>query len=234
MQGVELTGTAAEAAVRTAGAVRRRDVAGVRGLSLLTGATDAELARAILEGLETERWKRWRHYRPFERQDFGYDYEISSREVHETTPMPEEIRALFPALRAAGWTGPDPTQCIVTRYPEGGSLGPHIDAEAFGPVIGGVSLCNEWPIVFSRGRAGTEERIPLPTLSAYVMQGPARTSWTHRIPRTERRGRRTSLTFRTVLEEAARRAAGAKRVTATPRGRAAAPAGQRRLFRLER
>ena len=176
------------------------NVAGIPGLSLLQHAVAAETAERIVRGLEDQRWKRWKHYRPFSRQDFGYDYDIGSRNVSPTTAIPDEIRALFPALRAAGWAGGDPTQVIVTKYPSGGSLGTHIDSPVFGHEIAGLSLETEWPILFSRSKNAAAESIPLPVLSAYVMSGPARTAWFHRIPPT-RRHNRISLTFRTLARK---------------------------------
>ena len=118
---------------------------GIEGLSLLRAAIDRETAERIVRNLTTERWQRWRHWRPFSRQDFGFEYDISSRNVNATTAIPEEIQGLFPALREAGWTGSDPTQVIVTRYPDGGSLGTHIDSPVFGPEVAGISLQTEWP-----------------------------------------------------------------------------------------
>lgn len=170
---------------------------GIDGLSLARHAVSAEAAAQIVERLRGEHWQQWRHWRPFSRQDFGFEYDLSSRGVNPTTPIPEEIAALFPALRAAGWTGEDPTQVIVTRYPSGGSLGAHIDSPVFGPEVGGISLETEWPIVFSQRRQGPHESIPLPVLSAYVMRETARTSWFHQIPPTMA-GERISLTFRTL------------------------------------
>ena len=172
-------------------------VAGISGLSLMRAAISAERAATIADGLQRERWAQWRHWRPFSRQDFGYAYDISSRDVSAAMPIPDEVRALFPALREAGWVGADPTQVIVTRYPRGGSLGTHIDSPVFGAEIAGLSLGSEWPILFSRSKYQPSEQIALPVLSAYVMRGAARTSWFHRIP-PNYDGERISLTFRTL------------------------------------
>ncbi len=180
-----------------AGANTVRNLMGIRGLSLRKEAVSEETARRIVRGLQSEQWARWRHWRPFSRQDFGHEYNISSRNVGPATPIPDEIRALFPALRDAGWTGADPTQVTVTRYPRGGSLGTHIDSPVFGPEIAGVSLETEWPILFSLSKYEAATSIPLPVRSAYVMREGARTRWFHRIPPTNE-SERISLTFRTL------------------------------------
>ena len=130
---------------------RHRDV---RGLTLLAGAVPQETAEALLRALEGEEWARWRYWRPFSRQDFGFEYDISSRGLNPATPIPAAMRDLFPALRTAGWTGADPEQVIVTRYPPGGKLSRHIDAPVFGGVIAGLSLGAVWPIVFEPPRWG--------------------------------------------------------------------------------
>lgn len=175
-------------------------VHGIEGLSLLRNAAGREAAEHILANLRNEVHARWRHWRPFSRQDFGFEYDIGSRGAKPTTPIPDEIRALFPTLRAAGWRGEDPTQVIVTRYPRGGSLGAHIDSPVFGPEVAGISLGTEWPIHFSRGRRGRQENIPLPVLSAYVMRSAARQDWYHQVPPCFD-GERISLTFRTMAAE---------------------------------
>lgn len=171
-------------------------VAGIAGLSLLRHAIDAETAAAIATGLAEQKWTRWRHYRPFARQEFGYEYGISTQSVRTAEAIPAEVAALFPALREAGWTGPDPTQVIVNRYQPGGSISRHIDAQVFGPVIAAISLGTEWPVRFTR--RGTARSIPMPVLSAYVMRGDARASWFHEVPACLD-AERVSLTFRTLV-----------------------------------
>ena len=175
-------------------------VRGIHGLSLRREAIGTEAAEQIAQALRSELWATWQHWRPFSRQDFGWEYNIGSRNVSPTTPIPDELRALFPGLRDAGWQGPDPTQIIVTRYPQGGSLGAHIDSPVFGGEIAGLSLEAEWPIVYSRRRQGAREIVPLPVRSAYVMRGPARTAWFHQIP-PNYSAERISLTFRTLVDE---------------------------------
>lgn len=182
------------------GANRLTDIHGIRGLSLRLEAVGSEAAERIAAALRSEAWATWRHWRPFSRQEFGYEYNIGAKDVTPTTAIPDEIRRLFPALRDAGWQGPDPSQVIVTRYPRGGSLGPHIDSPVFGSEIAGISLESEWPIVYSRSRMSPRETIPLAVRSAYVMRGDARTRWFHQIPAHHDR-ERISLTFRTLATD---------------------------------
>lgn len=181
------------------------DLGGIPGLNLARAALTPKAAHRIVSGLVSEEWQNWNlKYRAFSRQDFGHYYDIGARSASRPAPpIPGPIRELFPALRAAGWEGPDPTQCIVTLYPPGGALRWHIDNPAFGPTIAGVSLEAEWPIEFSpKGGSKTRDTraMPLPVLSAYVMKDGARTEWFHQVPRQYGRAR-ISLTFRTMLDD---------------------------------
>ena len=178
-----------------------QDVQDIQGLTLLPNAIDAETASRIVTALEGELWKPWSYWRKFSRQDFGYEYDITSRLATPTTAIPDELRALFPMLRDAGWTGGDPTQVIVNRYPRGGTLNRHIDAPIFGPEVAALSLQTEWPIVFDRHRRNVTS-IPQPVHSAYVMRGEARSGWFHTVP-PNYDGQRISLTFRTMSAKGA-------------------------------
>ena len=176
---------------------RVENVGGVAGLSLLREAVPAELAQRIVRRLQGEHWKRWTHRQPFSRQEFGYEYNIRGGTAAATDPIPGDLLELVPAIRAAGWEGPDPTQVIVNRYPRGGGIRAHIDKNIFGPEIAAVSLETEWPIIFSPSYYGAENLIALPVLSAYVMRGDARTRWYHKIA-PQQSPERISITFRTM------------------------------------
>ena len=210
-------------------------VEGIEGLTLLRGAAGPETVERIIDGLRRQKWARWHFWRKFSRQDFGYRYQITSRDVQPGPAIPEEIKALFPALREAGWQGEqDPTQVIVTRYPVGGCLGIHTDSDVFGPEVAGVSLGEEWPVCFTPpGRRGRERPVPMPVLSAYVRRGPAREAWLHRVPPTFN-GERISLTFRTLSGSGPRKGTippSAARRRASAAQAASGGGGQPGLFR---
>ena len=89
----------------------------------------------------------------------------------------------------------------MTDYPAGAGVGWHRDAPAF-DIIVGVSLLSEcmmqlrpWPLEKNANRAKPIRQILEPR-SAYILRGPSRTRWQHRIPATT--DRRLSLTFRTL------------------------------------
>lgn len=173
-------------------------IAEVSGLTLAEGLIDPETCGRVAAAARAEGWREM--YRKFCRRDYGYDYNITSRSSTKLGDgsLPAWLTELLPALREAGWTGPDPDRVLVTQYPEGsGALGRHIDSAAFGPVIAGVTVeGGMWPIWFTRnGRLPV--RVNLPLGSIYVMQGDARTSWFHEIRETAGWGPRMSLTYRT-------------------------------------
>ena len=76
-----------------------QQVAGIAGLSLLRAAISQERAASIAEGLRSERWARWRHWRPFSRQDFGYAYDIKSRGVDAAASAAAAIREISRACQ---------------------------------------------------------------------------------------------------------------------------------------
>ena len=72
---------------------------------------------------------------------------------------------------------------LVTRYPPGAGIGWHRHAPQFGEVSG-VSLLTACRMRFRRGRPRAWEtaELTLEPRSAYLLSGPARARWQHRIP----------------------------------------------------
>jgi alkylated DNA repair dioxygenase AlkB len=129
---------------------------------------------------------------------YGMGYEFSSGAVTPGEPIPDwlvAVRARCAAL--AGVPAEDLVEALVTRYPPGAGIGWHRDAPAFGDVVG-VSLASSCALRFQRG-TGEERRVfelLAAPRSAYVLTGPARTTWQHSIPAVAQE--RYSITFRTV------------------------------------
>ena len=134
---------------------------------------------------------------------FGLDYDYERRaHVDEAEPLPQWLLPLRDrCAELAGVRGDDLVEALVQRYPEGSTIGWHRDAPSFGVVVG-VSLASSSRLRFRRGRAGNRVgwELELPPRSAYVLAGPARTSWEHSIPPTK--SLRYSITFRTLRKSA--------------------------------
>ena len=129
---------------------------------------------------------------------FGLDYDYDTFKLTPAQPQPA---AFDPAReRSAALinvAAEDLVETLVNRYPPGAAIGWHRDSPAFGVVVG-VSLLSACRMRFQRGSGTARETaaLELPPRSAYVLDGPARTSWQHSIPPA--RALRYSITFRTL------------------------------------
>jgi DNA oxidative demethylase len=131
---------------------------------------------------------------------FGYDYDYEAWRVTPAEPPPDWLNSV--RARCARLIGVEPAdlaEILLTRYPEGASIGWHRDAPMFGDVVG-VSLGSPCRMRFQRGK-GEERRVyelELEPRSAYVLGGHVRNAWQHSIPPTKEL--RYSITFRTLRE----------------------------------
>jgi alkylated DNA repair protein (DNA oxidative demethylase) len=147
---------------------------------------------------------------------FGFDYGYASWKLAPAEPVPawlEPLRGRAGAI--AGVPADALDEVLVTLYPPGAGIGWHRDAPMFGPSVVGFSLLTPSVMRFRRSVGDTREThsLALAPRSAYVLGGAARTRWQHQLPPV--RERRISITFRSVLDPARWRAAGA-RATAGP------------------
>ena len=129
----------------------------------------------------------------------GYRYDYESWRLVPAEPLPAPLVALRDRCAALAEVPPtELAQALVTRYPPGATIGWHRDAPVFGPQVVGVSLLSDCRMLFRREAAGGRRmyRHELGRRSAYVLRGPARSSWQHSIPATP--GLRYSVTFRTL------------------------------------
>lgn len=142
-------------------------------------------------------------------QHYGarYNYESSSVEEIRTAPsVPHELHLLCERLVSEGFFQRLPEQIIVNEYIGNQGIASHVDRTSFGSAIATVSLIESWTMKFRSPNADVVE-VPLEKCSLAVMTGPARYEWTHEIAKKKNeniagmrmpRGRRVSLTFRTI------------------------------------
>ena len=157
--------------------------------ALLSWLSDLEFHEVAMRGQVARRTVR--HY--------GYDYGYESWALVPGEPIPPELEPLRGRGAAlAGLEARDLLQALVSRYPEGAGIGWHRDAPMLGASLVGVSLGAACRMRFRR--TVEEERrawdLELERRSAYVLAGPARSTWQHSIPATK--ALRYSLTFRTL------------------------------------
>ena len=136
---------------------------------------------------------------------FGGHYDFDANRLNPSAPLPSSLEPL--RAKVARWVGIAPeafTHVLVAQYRPGTPLGWHRDVPDF-ELVAGVSLLNAAAIQFrpypppAPGRSGAAARLELVVAprSIYLMRGPARWQWQHRVLATE--ALRYSITLRTPV-----------------------------------
>ncbi len=178
------------------------------GLSYLDDYVSAGEASALLSCVDAEPWmsdlrRRVQHY--------GYRYDYRARSIDRSMylgPLPAWSRFVVQRLCAEAIFDAVPDQLIVNEYEPGQGITPHVDCiPCFGPVVASLSLGSACQMDLSRDAVSDSIALRLRPCSLLILSGEARTEWRHGI-RSRRsdtyqgtrvpRGRRVSLTFRTV------------------------------------
>lgn len=144
-------------------------------------------------------------------QHYGYRYDYRARSARESEglgPLPGWLAGVCGRLVEEGVFRERPEQVIVNEYRPGEGISAHRDCvPCFGETIASLSLGAAVTMVFSQPASGAREELRLIPGSLLVLSGPARHDWRHGIPARKSdsvgcvriaRGRRVSLTFRTM------------------------------------
>jgi len=173
------------------------------GLTIVQRFIEEDEERNLLALIDAEPWldelkRRVQHY--------GWKYDYGKRKIEPEAylgPLPDWLQRLGKKLIEGKLIGRMPDQVIVNEYIENQGISAHKDCPScfVGPIVT-VSLCETWAMVF-KGPGKRKIELDLPRYSAVVLDGPARTQWTHEIPKRKKEGgvvrhRRVSLTFRKV------------------------------------
>jgi alkylated DNA repair dioxygenase AlkB len=147
-------------------------------------------------------------------QHYGYRYDYKARKVDSGMYLgllPAWAQPLALRLVADGYMAANPDQLIVNEYEPGQGIAPHVDCvPCFGPVVCSVTLCSHCVMELSAVEGDGVESLLLERGSLVVLAGGARYAWRHAIRGRKSdiiagkvlpRGRRVSLTFRTVIVE---------------------------------
>jgi alkylated DNA repair dioxygenase AlkB len=147
-------------------------------------------------------------------QHYGYRYDYKARKVDPSMylgPLPAWAQPLAARLVAHGHMPTAPDQLIVNEYEPGQGIAPHVDCvPCFGPVVCSVTLGSRCVMELSPVQRGDALSLLLERGSLLVLAGDSRYRWRHAIPGRKAdtidgqlvpRGRRVSLTFRTVIVE---------------------------------
>jgi alkylated DNA repair dioxygenase AlkB len=144
-------------------------------------------------------------------QHYGYRYDYKARMITpdmQAAPLPPWLQELARRLQQDGSTPTLPDQVIVNEYLPGQGIADHIDCvPCFGDGILSLSLESGCEMRFTEQTTRVQVPLWLAPRSLLLLQGAARYQWQHGIPARKsdlhngqrvQRGRRVSLTFRTV------------------------------------
>jgi len=145
-------------------------------------------------------------------KSFGWRYDFDDSSFTSTEPIPHWLEPLRD--RAAALAEVEPGEihhALVARYDPGAGIGWHKDRDVFERVVG-VSLNTPATLRFRQRTADGFRRanVEVDPRSAYLLSGPSRWEWEHRIVPGEQL--RFSITFRT-LSDKGRRIAAAQRIS---------------------
>lgn len=189
--------------------IREEAAPDIPGLTYIPDFITRDEENALITAIDTQSWlndlkRRVQHY--------GYKYDYKARSVTKDSwlgPLPDWIQPLAQKLQTEHLFRTLPDQTIVNEYLPGQGISAHIDCvPCFDDVIASLSLVSPAIMQFSKGNE--KQEIYLEPGSLVVLSGPARYEWQHAIPARKtdilngfkiERGRRLSLTFRTVILE---------------------------------
>jgi alkylated DNA repair dioxygenase AlkB len=185
------------------------DVPGLRYLPnwLSEAAQGAVLASVDAAPWSSELRRRVQHYG--HRYDYGRRSVASGESDRVAAPIPAWAAELIERLHADGYTAEPADQVIVNEYEPGQGISAHVDCvPCFGPAVAAISLGSSCVMDFIAPGGSTRVGVRLEPGSLSVMTGPSRYTWKHAIVARKSdpgpfgrvpRGRRVSVTFRTVV-----------------------------------
>lgn len=183
----------------------------VTGLKYVPEYIDAATEAALIQTIDKQPWlsdlkRRVQHY--------GYKYDYKARSITQDLrlgPIPDWLDGLCDRLHADSIFSTRPDQVIINEYQPGQGITPHIDCiPCFGDTIASISIGSPCVMEFTHSGSNKKAIQLLEPRSLIVLEGDARYKWQHSIPQRKAdswngqkftRGRRISLTFRTVILE---------------------------------
>jgi alkylated DNA repair dioxygenase AlkB len=178
------------------------------GACIVRGFIPGEKAERLLAAIDACDWRPDLRRRV---QHYGWRYDYRARRVTADMrlgPLPDWLAPVTGAVARLPEFELGPDQVIVNEYLPGQGISAHVDCEpCFGPAIASLSLGGPAQMVFRHRQAGEQISLTLEPLMLLILSGQARYDWTHEIPARKSdliagvrqpRGRRVSLTFRTV------------------------------------
>lgn len=183
--------------------------ASIAGLSYVPDFISAAQEAALLQMIDVQPWLAELKRRV---QHFGYKYDYKARGITQDLrigALPDWLAGLCNDLHTQGYFKQTPDQVIINEYLPGQGITPHIDCvPCFGKAVASVSLGSPCVMEFAHAKTGEKQQQLLEPRSLVVLSSESRYDWQHSIPGRKSdiwdgeklmRGRRISLTFRTVI-----------------------------------
>ncbi|MEU4085873.1 alpha-ketoglutarate-dependent dioxygenase AlkB [Streptomyces aureus] len=185
----------------------------VPGLRYVPDWLDRDACGELLARIDAGAWSTELRRRV---QHFGHRYDYGRRSVAAGSrteagapPLPPWALQVATRMVREGVMEQRADQVIVNEYEPGQGISAHVDCvPCFGPVVAALSLGSGCVMDFTHPGEGRKTGVYLAPGSLLVMTGPARYEWRHAIAARRSdlwdggrvpRGRRVSVTFRTVL-----------------------------------
>ncbi|SEH02046.1 2OG-Fe(II) oxygenase superfamily protein [Nonomuraea solani] len=183
----------------------------VPGLHYVSDWLASDSCATLLSAIDDAPWsaqlrRRVQHYG--HRYDYGRRSVTRDAQVSPAPPIPNWAGQYAARLVSEGLMEAEADQVIINEYQPGQGISAHVDCvPCFGPVVAAISLGSACVMDFTHPSDGTKVEVPLAPGSLCVMTGPARYTWRHSIAARKSdpaavgrvpRGRRVSVTFRTV------------------------------------
>jgi alkylated DNA repair dioxygenase AlkB len=189
--------------------VQQRFAANIPGLRYVANAITAEQEQLLLAIIDQQAWQTELRRRV---QHYGYQYDYERRSIDRSLylgDLPTWLTDLSAEFVEHRWLPKLSDQVIINEYMPGQGIAPHVDCvPCFGEAIASLSLGSGCQMDFIRAESKEKHSLFLEPRSLLVLTGDARHRWRHSIPARKNdqvagqstpRGRRVSLTFRTVL-----------------------------------
>lgn len=176
-------------------------IAGLRYAENVTSKSEEEALVRHLETLDLTpfRFHGWTGNR--KTKSFGWRYDFEDASFTRAEAIPDWLSASRDrAAEFARVSADEFVHVLLARYDPGAGIGWHRDRDVFERVVG-ISLGSPAILRF-RQRVGTDFKranLPLAERSAYLLSGPSRWDWEHRIIPGE--SLRFSITFRTLSDK---------------------------------
>lgn len=187
----------------------------VPGLRYIPDWLASDACTTLLSHIDAAQWSAQLRRRV---QHYGHRYDYGRRSVARNSrtppapPIPIWAKRHAARLVHEGLMETEADQVIINEYQPGQGISPHVDCvPCFGPVVAAISLGSACVMDFTHPENGTRVEVRLAPGSLCVMTGPARYAWRHGIaarksdpatPGRVPRGRRVSVTFRTIIDHA--------------------------------